>query len=471
MLRRKRLAISFSFTEPDLWALWTLEVSGIRTCYIRPQKEQEDPETSTQKEEEEKEEEEKEKDEKKIRQVGRFDGQWRQWPAGRYCSIQQGELFELKGDLRTPLQRERPLPLRGGAIRVGRSVWVPSGLRGCLKGTYQGRTIVMTLEHFHEQSGVVYHVGDKDKVHEAKLKGKWTRHCSDGFHSFQLQSPQLLWRSVCTRVQLSEITLLEEEDSRPDCARGYLVLNGGEVPLYPLAETITSTTWREAFAGEAVGNRENVVTLAHPSDAIRRGESEVLLRYEEFDSCGSPLSLDRILGTETLKILEVRLTVHATTRKFRDKTFAEEYLCSQGYNSEARNAGHEDDPASLPLISPNRIYSMLYTSNAAADKHSERNEKPSVYGKPGEGCSVVAPLDPHDVVWTASCGGLEEPDKQYQDEFHSSVNASPESWPTEGPPASQGSSTAQPSAKQKGKAKAKRKAKKKQQDRPLLSQE
>ena len=32
-LMRRRLAVSVQYTEPDLWAFWTLEVKGLRTCY------------------------------------------------------------------------------------------------------------------------------------------------------------------------------------------------------------------------------------------------------------------------------------------------------------------------------------------------------------------------------------------------------------------------------------------------------
>ena len=308
-------------------------------------------------------------------EISCLDGQWCHWPPGlapvRYCHIDKNELFEPGNTVPSALNLESISRLRGGAIDMDGSVWVRAGLEGYLEGKWKIWRLRTTLEWFDEQSGAVALVDDKGRMKLIRFKGTWSSHGKDGFGTFELNRPQILG-SMGPRFRKRPVQLVKLEFSGAQDTAAQLLTTAHcvltwkptssevrteQVTLSQMVERI-STRWRQVFAGESYGDKANVITLADPVDEWRRGEGE-LLHHEELDLSGSPLKLEDIVASEKVQVLRVKLTTHARTIKFRDKTFAEKVnFCCSSYDAAARDAGHSDD--AVPLISPCEIYHRLW---------------------------------------------------------------------------------------------------------------
>ena len=323
------------------------------------------------------------------------------------------------------------------------SVWVRAGLEGYLQGSWEDWTLRTTLEWFDEQSGAVALVDDKGRMKIVRFKGTWSSHGKDGFGTFQLDRRQLLGRigdNFRKRpVQLVKLEFSGAEDTATQllttahCVLTWkptsIEVRTEQVALSQMVERI-STRWRQVFAGESYGDKVSVITLADPVDAWRRGEGE-LLYHEEFDMSGghtpggpmasgptdeaveqnepvadigaglhvggpaaehgpdgleskaSKVELEDILASEKVQVLSVKLTTHARTLKFRDKTCAESVaFCCSSYNDTARDEGYSDDPA--PLIPPCEIYRRLWLR--------EKEDKPATGEPSSELCDHTCEL-------------------------------------------------------------------------------
>ena len=274
-------------------------------------------------------------------------------------------------------------------------------MEGYLEGSWKDWTLRTTLEWFDEQSGAVALVDDKGRMKLVKFNGTWSSHGKGGFGTFQLDRPQILARIGCPfrkrPIQLSNLQFSGGEDSANKWSpKALCMLTWKPTPNEVRTEQVTlsqmveriSTRWRQVFAGESYGDKVNLITLADPVDEWRRGEGE-LLYHEEFDMRGGRtpggehgqdrlegnagrVELKDILASEKVQVLSVKLTTHARTLKFRDKTCAESVaFCCSSYNDTARDEGYSDDPA--PLIPPCEIYRRLWLR--------EKKDKPAT-GEP-----------------------------------------------------------------------------------------
>ena len=238
-----------------------------------------------------------------------------------------------------------------------------------------------------------------------------------------------------------------------------------QVALSQMVERI-STRWRQVFAGESYGDKVNLITLADPVDEWRRGEGE-LLYHEEFEVSGghtpggpmppqmpldeeeteglernepvadvgaglhiggpaaedgpdgveseaSKVKLEDILASEKVQVLRVKLTTHARTIKFRDKTCAESAnFCCAGYNAAAQDAGHDDN--TVPLIPPCEMYHRLWPASEKHDAFGEDQFLWSTGYYPAAGDYAGAEITPwptYNGLWPAT----EEHDGQGTDQ-------------------------------------------------------
>ncbi|CAE7907541.1 unnamed protein product, partial [Symbiodinium microadriaticum] len=344
-LQRPRLAVSFSFQEEDIWAFWTLQVRGTRACYTEFADEGDLPDPPT------------------------FDGQWRLWPKGRYCHVENSVLYESGScSPQLVLNAESMELLKGGAVRMNGSLWVRAGPAGFLSGQCEDRIILTTMEWFGKTSGTIV-LDFQSKTRRIEFAGKWTTDNSEGFGVFRLSAPLLLWRADggARRVELKKLHFfdsvmpLQPPHLGRTCGAQHVqckvcLRGGSEYLLSPCVKKIT-TNWRQVFTGESVGSMENVVTMADPGDEVRRGEGD-LLEYEEVDATGAVIPSDRIyFSSEKMQITDAKLTIHASTRSFGEKKWAD--LCrNPGYASAAQDAGYYDD--SVHLMAPSHIFEMMW---------------------------------------------------------------------------------------------------------------
>ncbi|CAE7319037.1 unnamed protein product [Symbiodinium sp. CCMP2592] len=342
-VQRSRLAVSFSFQEEDIWAFWTLQVRGTRTCYYMSRSLREFADDNS--------------EDVDSSDPPTLDGQWRQWPLGHYCHVESSKLYE-SGSCSAwlVLNAESSELLRGGAVRMNGSLWVRAGPAGYLRGRCEDRLIYTTIEWFGERSGAIV-LFCQLKPKQISFAGKWTTDNSGGFGTFQLSTPLLLWKADrgTRRVDLEQLQFSGGEKPAHFVHCNVCLRGCRDCFLSPFVKKIT-TSWRQVFTGESVGCMENVVTMADPADQVRRGESD-LLEYEEIGAAGAAIPLDRIFPSEKVQITDAKLTIHASTRSFGEKKWAD--MCrNPGYAAAAQDAGYYDDE--VHLLAPSQICEMMW---------------------------------------------------------------------------------------------------------------
>ena len=241
--------------------------------------------------------------------------------------------------------------LIGPAIRMGDAVWVRAGPEGYLRGKCEHLTIYTAAEWFGDHSGAII-LQQKRTTKQLSFKGRWTTDSSKGFGTFQLSAPLFLFNS-CRGRRRVELEQLQFYDVL--CT---MIVNGEKKILRPHVQKIT-TSWKQVFTGESIGCGENVVTMADPADFVRRGEGD-LMEYKEFDAANKSIPLNTIFCSEKMQITEAKLTIHASTRSFREKTWADIFQ-SPGYASAAQDAGYLDD--SVHVMAPSQIFEMLWPAD------------------------------------------------------------------------------------------------------------